>query len=584
MSTSRGFQTYLQLMRYTRPYAVMLVVAVMATIGSSLVDASLTWMIKPLINQGLIAKEANFVKWLPLGVIGVMLLRGAMLFLSRYFMYRVSRSVVMVLRQQTFLHLLRLPAHFYDQRSSGILLSTITFNIEQVALATTEAFTIMLRSGFLVLGLIIVMFSVSWQLSLLFLTVTPAVLLIVRFATKRMRSLSSSIQDAMGEVAHIAEEGIEGYRVVRTYGGEQYEGDKFIAATRGHFQREIKLAITSTLSSVGVQLLVAIPVAITLYLVTSSYIVISAGSFAAVLTAMIALLNPLRQLTKVNSEIQRGIAGAKSIFELIAEKKEDQGGIETIEKAKGKIIFDNVSFAYPHTEKAILKNINLAVQPGKTIALVGASGSGKSSLVGLLPRFYDLTEGHIYLDDKPIQSYILSDLRHQFALVSQQITLFNDTIRNNIAYACGDNVTDEQVKHAAEMAYAIEFINNMPDGFDTLVGENGVLLSGGQRQRLAIARALLKDAPILILDEATSALDTKSERHIQKALDVLMKSRTTIVIAHRLSTVEKADLIYVLDQGCVVESGTHQQLLDFNAHYARLHALQFQGQQVTSSA
>lgn len=566
---------YKRLLKELRPYLLIFSIGILGTIIASLVDAGFAWLIKPIINQGFIAKDRHFIHWLPLIVISVFISRGAAVFVSNYFVAKVGRNVVMNFRQQIFTHLLKLPASFYDAESSGQLLSKLVYNVEQVSEATTYALLIMVQEGVLAIGLIFVMFSLSWQLTLLFMIVAPVIAFLSRYTSKRLRRLSLSVQKSVADVSHIAEESIEGYRVIRTFGGEQYEMDKFTKATKLNRQRELKIVTTNAIGTSGVQILLSISIAMILYLATLPHISITAGAFAALVAAMFTLLRPIRRINQVNNIIQKGIAGAQSVFELLDIPAEQDTGRLSLNRAKGQIRFRNVSFTYPRSEREVLSNIDLEVRPGEVIALVGRSGSGKSTLVSLLPRFYELPKGSIEIDGIDIREYLLADLRQQFAFVSQHVTLFNDSIGHNIAYGRFGDASEADVLHAAEAAHALEFIKDLPDKFDTLIGENGVLLSGGQRQRIALARAILKNAPILILDEATSALDTESERHIQAALDELMRQRTTLVIAHRLSTIENADRIVVMDKGRIVEIGTHKELLELNGYYARLHALQF---------
>jgi subfamily B ATP-binding cassette protein MsbA len=381
----------------------------------------------------------------------------------------------------------------------------------------------------------------------------------------------------MGDLTHLAEEGIENYKVVRVFGGEEYEKQKFFATVNQNRQREMKVVATSALGTSLTQLITSIPIAIIVFIATRPSLQIDLGGFGAFVFAVIRMLTPLRRLTKINTEIQKGVAGAHSIFALLDEEHEKDTGTKTIKRISDSIEYKNVNFCYPHTKKTVLHDINFKIKSGQNIALVGRSGSGKSTLVGLLPRFYDVTNGEILIDGVNIQKYKLTDLRRQFSVVSQHLTLFNDTIASNIAYGSLKDATTAKIEQAAEAAHILDFIKGLPDGLNTFIGENGLLLSGGQRQRIAIARALLKDAPILILDEATSALDTESERHIQAALEQLMKNRTTLVIAHRLSTVEHADKIIVLDNGNIIESGTHKQLLKLNRQYAKLYKMQFKG-------
>lgn len=577
-----GTQIYHRLLQYSWRYWPAFLFGIIGTIVTSGTDAGFTWVLKPLLDKGFIAKDTGFIHWLPLGIILAFIVRGAGAFASNYFMACAGRNVVMRLRQEMFAHLLKLPARFYDNTTSGQLLSTLIYNVEQVAKASTDALVTVVQESCFISGLIVVMLLTSWKLSLLFFVTVPAIAVIARKASLRMRRLSKNVQESMGGVTHVAEESIEGYKVIRTFGGEAYETEKFNRLTEKNRTRELKVIATNSLSSSSVQLVAGCVVAVTVYLATLHTSQITAGGFTSMIAAMLALLKPMRNLTNVSSTIQKGIAAAESIFTLLDESPEKEPGNQPLTRVQGRIVYDNVYFAY-QPEQFVLQAMSFTVEPGQTIALVGRSGSGKSTLVNLLPRFYDGYSGIISIDGHDIHGYALADLRQQFALVSQNVTLFNDTIAHNIAYGQFSAATHEEIVRAAEAAHAMEFIRELPQGLETLVGENGVLLSGGQRQRLAIARALLKNAPILILDEATSALDTEAERHIQSALEQLMKNRTTLVIAHRLSTIEKADRIIVLEGGCIKETGTHTELLAKEGLYARLYKMQFREEGVISS-
>jgi ATP-binding cassette, subfamily B, bacterial MsbA len=573
--TSQGFTLYKRLFAFTRRYWKAFMVGIIGTILLSLIDAGFAWLIKPIINKGFIGHDMQFIKWLPVIVVSVFLLRAIAGFSSSYYIVRVARHVVMDFRQKIFSHLMRLPAKFYDKNTSGHLLSTIIYNVEQVSEASANALLILLRESALAIGLITVMFIVSWQLSLFFIVVAPLMAFAIKITGRRMRRLSTNVQDAVGDVSHIAEEGISAYHVIRVYGGEAYETNKFNAATKTNRQRELKVAVTNSIGTSIVQILVSIPIACVLWFATMPSMHISAGAFAAMIAALLQLLRPIRRLTLVNTNIQAGLAAVASIFTLLDEALEPNHGTEILSDVQGRIVFNDVSFDYGQ-DAAVLKNINFNLAPGKTLALVGPSGAGKTTLINLLPRFYECTKGSIYFDDQDITHLTLESLRSSCALVSQHSVLFNDTIAHNIAYGSSQaDISLPAIKAAAKAANALAFIEALPAGFDTLVGENGVLLSGGQRQRIAIARALLKDAPILILDEATSSLDSQSEQLIQGALDLLMKGRTTIVIAHRLSTIEHADTILVMDAGRIIEQGDHLALLAKNGMYANLHRIQF---------
>jgi subfamily B ATP-binding cassette protein MsbA len=420
------------------------------------------------------------------------------------------------------------------------------------------------------------MFTISWKLTLLYFTIIPLVTIIMRFASLRIRKLSLHIQDSIAAMSHCVEENIEGYKVVRAFEGQAYEADKFNKVTRLNRQREMKVVAARSLSASGVQFITACALALTLYIATLDIAgsLLTPGGFVAMVAAMLALLKPMKDLAFVQNKLYTGLAGAQNVFELLDEKTEEDNGTKSLVRAKGKIEFVDVSFSYEGS-KTILSNVSFTIEPGQIVALVGRSGSGKSTIVSLLSRFYETSSGHIYIDGVSIREYKLSDLRRQFALVSQQVTLFHDTVANNIGYGQFIHNAMDDIVAAAKAAHAIKFIEDLPNQFQALIGENGVLLSGGQRQRIAIARAILKKAPILILDEATSALDTESERFIQSALEELMKTRTTLVIAHRLSTVERADKIIVMDEGRVVETGNHHSLLALGGHYAKLYHMQF---------
>ncbi len=571
----QGHIIYKRLLGYSKQYWPQFLLGLIGTVISALMTASFTWLIKPLLDQGFIARNEEFIRWLPFMLIGVFLVRNGANFLSNYYMSWTGRTVVTKFRQDLFAHYMRLPASYLDSNTSGQLLSKLIYNVEQVAQACTNSVVTVVQETCFIAGLIFIMFINSWKLSLVFFIVAPIVATIARFSGKRMRKLSQNVQQTMSGVTQVAEEGLGGYRVIRTFGAENYEINRFNELSIKNRDREIKTIVTNSLATSSVQFVIAILISATVYLATAKITNITAGTFVSIITSMLAMLKPMRNLTTVHSTIQKGIAGAESIFAVFDEPPEPDHGKVVLSRSKGKVSFENVSFIYPNHDKTVLKDISFDIKPGQTVALVGRSGSGKTTLVSLLPRFYDNYSGKIVLDNTEIKEATLASLREQIALVSQNVVLFNDTVRNNISYGRRDGVSEKEITHAAEASYAMEFIQELPNGLDTVVGENGVLLSGGQRQRLAIARALLKNAPVLILDEATSSLDTESERHIQNALEKLMKGRTTLVVAHRLSTIENADKIVVMDSGSIVESGTHQELLALNGQYARLHQKQF---------
>jgi len=568
--------TYKRLMTYLKPYWWIAVLTVIANALYSAVDAGMVRLLQPLIDDVFVAKDNNYIKWVPIILPAAFLLRGAMSFISEYGMSYVARHLVVKARQQVFAHLQRLPSRFYDQTPSGQILSTISYNVDQLAKASTNVMIDVIRNTFLALFLLGVMFNTSWKMTLLFLTVGPLVVLVFTYASKRFRRISNSIQKNMGNVTQVAQENIEAYRVVRIFNGEQHEITKFSEVTEHNRHLEMKMIVTSAASSPLIQFLGGIGLALAIFyaISPSGGQELSAGQFATLMTAIVSLLNPIKQLTSISNKIQQGLAGAQSVFAFLDLPVEEDQGKKHFAKVKGDIEFKEVNFSYL-PNKPVLQNINLNIKAGETVAFVGRSGSGKTTLTSLLPRFYDEYSGEINIDGMSIRDVPLEELRNYMATVSQHVVLFNDTIANNIAYA-QETIDMERVKKAAELAYAAEFIDQLQQGYDTLIGENGVMLSGGQRQRIAIARAIYKNAPILIFDEATSALDSESEHYIQSALHTLMQDRTTLVVAHRLSTIEHADKIVVIEAGQIVEIGKHDELLAKNGFYAQFYKMQLQ--------
>lgn len=578
--TDSGWAIYKRLLSYVKPHWRAFALAVVGFTIYAASSTALAELMKRLID-GIQNPDAAFRIFLPLFVVIMFSARGLGTFLSTYFMAYVGRYVIHTLRCDVFAHMMHLPGVFFDHHSSGHLVSRVTYHVEQVAGAATKSVTILLREGLFVIGLLGYLLWTNWLLTLLFLTVTPLIALVVSYVSKRFRRISKRIQHSMGDVTHVASEALSGHRVVRTHGAEGFEKQRFARVSEENRRQSMKEAMTKAISSPVILMLVAISMAVLVWLAMAPALLedMTPGEFVAFITAAALMIKPVRQLTEINSEIQKGIAAATELFGLLDEPAERDDGKIVPQRLQGDVMLEGVYFRYAPEQPDVLHGINLRVPAGEMVAVVGRSGSGKSTLVSLLPRFYSPTEGAITIDGTDIREYQLGPLRQQIALVSQQVTLFNTTIADNIAYGM-DNADPQAIEAAAQAAYAHEFIEKLPDGYQTLVGDNGVMLSGGQRQRLAIARAIFKDAPILILDEATSALDTESERYIQRALETVCKGRTTLVIAHRLSTIERADRIVVMEQGRIIEEGTHAALLEHEGAYAALHRLQFQEERV----
>lgn len=581
-----SLKIYLRLLGYLRPMIGVFAISLLGFVifGSSqpLLAGVLKYFVDGLtgtpgstFHDLPLVGQLDLAYGVPLLLVTIVIWQGIGSYLGNYYLSRVSLGLVNDLRQALFDSLLRLPNSFFDRHNSGELISRITYNVTMVTGAATDAIKILIREGLTVVFLFAYLLWMNWKLTLVMVAILPVIGVMATKASRKFRKQSRKIQSAMGDLTHIASETIQGYRVVRSFGGERYETERFRHSTEANTQKQLRMSRISATFTPALQFVTFSTMSVLLFLILLLRGDSSAGDLVAYITAAGMLPKPIRQLSEISATIQKGLAGAESIFAQLDETPEpDSGTLETA-RVTGCIDIQHLSFSYREGGKQVLDEVNLRVEPGQMVALVGRSGSGKSTLASLIPRFYCHRQGHILIDGVPIEQYTLRNLRSHIALVTQQTSLFNDTIANNIAYGDLVNTPRSLVEKAAEAAYAREFIDQLPEGFDTLIGENGVLLSGGQRQRIAIARAILKDAPILILDEATSALDTESERHIQSALDHLTKSRTTLVIAHRLSTIEKADLILVMDQGRIVESGTHGELLARGGHYAHLHAIQF---------
>lgn len=581
--TISSARIYLRLLTYLKPYIGIFLLSVLGFLLSAYYSAQFIYLLESLIKN-VTPNDSNASTVIPLQVIGFTIMRSIGAFIGTYCLAKVSLGVIHCLRKDVFGHITALPQHVFDSRNSGQLISIITYNINGVAGALTDAFRVLLQQGSTVIFLAYTLIALNWKLTMAFVVIAPVIGVLVTFVAKRMRRLTHKVQDSVGDITQVTSEMINGVKVMRTFGGETYEKNRFDAVSHKNYLHNMKIIMTSAASTPMVQILVAVAMAALIYAALTYVDLKNPATFVAYLTAVGAILNPIRKLGDVSPLILKGVAAADSIFQLIDEPTEqDKGQFETA-RAKGAVSFAKVSFAYAEQEGIAVNNVDLVVQPGEVVAFVGRSGSGKSTLVNLLPRFYDLKSGTISVDDVPITDYKLANLREQIAFVNQQVTLFEGSVADNIAYGRADKVTIEEIKHAADLAYATEFIEQLPQGFATQIGEGGARLSGGQRQRLAIARAILKDSPILILDEATSALDNESERYIQAAMEQVMKGRTTFVIAHRLSTIENADRIIVMENGKIAEQGRHKELLDRNGVYAKLHAAQFHGEMVSPSS
>ncbi len=578
MSTQQSSaSTFRRLLSYLKPYRAGFVVAILGMIGYASVDVFFLSQFDQFIDRGITARDSAYLALAPLVVILLFVLRGLFNFIASYCLNWSGTHIVKDLRQQLFNQMMALPVSYHDKHSTGELISRITYDAEQIKQASSKALVVLIHEGAFVIGLLALMFYNSWQLSAIFLLIAPLIAVIVSFVSKRFRKLSNSMQGAMGTVTSSAEQMLNGHKVILAFGGKTLEAERFAQVNNTNRRLDVKLESTRALSVSVIQIIASFALAFVIYLASFPEMLdsLTPGKFTEIITSMMLLLKPLKQLTTVNSDFQKGMAAAATVFTVLDEKTEQDHGSIELSQVQGDIEVRNLTFAYPGHANTVLHDISFKVSAGQTVALVGRSGSGKTTISSLLPRFYEVEQGDILLDGQNIQHCTLASLRRQIAVVSQQVVLFNDTIANNIAYGYQGELSRERLIEVAEKAHVMEFAAQMAQGLDTEIGENGVTLSGGQRQRIAIARALLRQSPILILDEATSALDTESERKIQGALDELLKNRTNLVIAHRLSTIENADLILVMDQGRIVERGNHVSLLAQAGYYANLYKMQF---------
>jgi subfamily B ATP-binding cassette protein MsbA len=565
-----------RLVGYFIPYKAALALATFALLIYAGVDASLIYYSQDLIDNGIANRDLSYLKLAALFVMGVFVVRGIASFVSTYLLAWIGNNVILKMRRQLFTKMLDLPVSHFDENASGEMISKITYDTEQVSRATTQVMIVLVREGATIAYLLAIMFAISWQLSLVFFVVGPLIGAIISIVSKRFRRISQNIQSAMGHVTTATEQMLKAHKIILAFSGQKKEIKRFNKVNNTNRQHSMKLVAASAASTPLIQFIGASAIAVVLFVMSLDGVVdvISVGGFTALISAMGGLMRPLKQVAKVNVDLQRGLTACASVFDLLDKIETVDQGDYRVKRALGNISIDNLEFGYKNSESKALTDLTININAGQTVALVGRSGSGKSTLASLLTRFYDSPLNAIKLDDKDINEYELDNLRQQFAIVTQQVVLFDDSIYNNIVYGAVGDVTKEQVIAAAKAANVCEFSDNLPDGLESSVGEDGANLSGGQRQRIAIARAILRNAPVLILDEATSALDTESERLIQNALETLQQGRTSIIIAHRLSTIENADLIVVMDHGQIIERGSHQALLAQQGAYYQLHVMQ----------
>ncbi|MES9844568.1 MAG: lipid A export permease/ATP-binding protein MsbA [Candidatus Sedimenticola sp. PURPLELP] len=569
-----SYDQYRRLLEYVKPHKGVFAASIFATVVLAATEPAAAALMKPLLDGSFVAKDPTMIVLMPLLLIGLFMVRGIAGFISATAMESVASHVVFDLRSEMIERLTTLPSSYYDNNSAGITLSKITFDVEQLTAAATRGLIILVRDTLAIAGLLGWAIYLSWKLAIIALLLVPVVVILVKLISTRLRHINLTLQQSMGEMTHILEEAIKGNRIVKLFGGEEYERQRFHSASKKVRQHRVKNIMVGTANVQIIQILAVSGLALMAYL--AAKIDFTPGEFMSFFTAIALTLSPLKRLTGVNADLQKGLAAADTVFTLLDQKPEvDTGRSKLPEQVTGRLELSSIDFSYPDHEELVLRDISLTINPGESIALVGPSGSGKTSLTSLLPRFYTPVRGGIFLDGVDTIELPLKELRSRISLVSQDVVLFNDSIRANIAYGASAGADDSDIREAARAANALQFIEQMPEGLDTQIGDNGVRLSGGQRQRIAIARALLKDAPVLILDEATSALDTESEQLIQEAMDRLRRGRTTIIIAHRLSTIEHADRIVVLDKGKIIETGSHSELLEQGGLYHKLYQIQF---------
>ena len=572
-----GQELYLRLLAYVKPYWRQFGIALVAMVVLAATEPAIPALLKPMLDGTFVEKDPDVVRWTPLLLIGLFLIRGSMNFLSGVAFEWVAGKVVLDLRRQMFERILTLPTAFFDAHSTGNLIARVTFNVNQVTQASTKVLTVLVKDTIIVAGLLAYMFYLNWLLTLIMFVLLPVIALIVRLLAKRLRRISRSLQEAMGDMTHVLEEGVRGHKVIKVFDGKAYEQRRFDRLANWVRRYNLKTKVAGMAHEPAVELAGALMMAILIYVGTHETVAgeLTVGGFVSLMAAVGLIFSPIKRLTSINEALQKGLAAAESVFDLIDQQAERDTGTGQLKEVQGRLRSRNVGFRYPLAKRDALKDVSFEAAPGETVALVGRSGGGKTTVVALIPRFYSPTGGTIELDGVNIEQLSLDSLRANLSLVGQESVLFDDTVAANIAYGAGREVTQREIEQAALDANALEFILRLPEGFDSRIGEDGVRLSGGQRQRLAIARALIKDAPVLLLDEATSALDTESERMVQDALARLTANRTTLVIAHRLSTVKHADRILVIKEGRIVERGKHEELISLDGEYTELCRHQF---------